>query len=132
MIEKTQDIKLHDIKDLVQIPDNSIFIFALLVFVVLITVFLLVLLIIKLIKNRKRNLRKEYFKTLENLDFKESKQAAYLITKYVRILAKSEREKKIAYELIEDLHEYKYKKEVKNISEKTKAKLSTFMDIVDV
>lgn len=132
MIEKTQDIKLHDIKDLVQIPDNSIFIFALLVFVVLIIVFLLVLLIIKLIKNRKRNLRKEYFKTLENLDFKEAKQAAYLITKYVRILAKSEREKKIAYELIEDLHEYKYKKEVKNISEKTKAKLSTFMDIVDV
>lgn len=132
MIEKTQDIKLHDIKDLVQIPDNSIFIFALLVFVVLITVFLLVLFIIKLIKNRKKNLRKEYFKTLENLDFKEAKQAAYLITKYVRILAKSEREKKIAYELIEDLHEYKYKKEVKNISEKTKAKLSTFMDIVDV
>ncbi|UTJ07159.1 hypothetical protein [Arcobacter roscoffensis] len=126
------ELKLNEIKGLADIPDNSIFIFSALVFLALVLLFLLVLFIIKLLKNRKKDLRKEYFEILENLDFKDPKQSAYIITKYARLLAKNEREQKIANELIEELEEYKYKKEVDTIEEKTKAKLSTFMDIVDV
>ena len=126
------ELKLNEIKGLADIPDNSVFIFSALVFLALVLLFLLVLFIIKLLKNRKKDLRKEYFETLENIDFKDPKQSAYIITKYARLLAKNEREQKIANELIEELEEYKYKKEVDTIEEKTKAKLSTFMDIVDV
>ena len=126
------ELKLNEIKGLADIPDNSVFIFSALVFLALVLLFLLVLFIIKLLKNRKKDLRKEYFETLENIDFKDPKQSAYIITKYARLLAKNEREQKIANELIEELEKYKYKKEVDTIEEKTKAKLSTFMDIVDV
>ena len=126
------ELKLHDIKDLAVIPDNSIFIFSALVFLALIIAFLLIIFIIKLIKNRKKDLRKEYYEILENLDYKDSKQTAYTITKYLRLLARNEREKKIANELIEELEEYKYKKDVSSIKEQTKAKLSTFMDVIDV
>ena len=126
------ELKLNDIKGLVDIPDNSVFIFSALVFLVLALLFLLVLFIIRLLKNRKKDLRKEYFEILENIDFNDSKQSAYIVTKYARLLAKNEREQKIANELIEELEKYKYKKEVDTIEEKTKAKLSTFMDIVDV
>lgn len=126
------ELKLNDIKGLVDIPDNSVFIFSALVFFALILLFLLVLFIIKVLKNRKKDLRKEYFEILENIDFNDSKQSAYTITKYVRLLARNEREQKIANELIEELALYKYKKEVTTIKKETKAKLSTFMDIVDV
>lgn len=126
------ELKLNDIKGLVDIPDNSVFIFSALVFFALILLFLLVLFIIKVLKNRKKDLRKEYFEILENIDFNDSKQSAYTITKYVRLLARNEREQKIANELIEELALYKYKKEVTTIKKETRAKLSTFMDIVDV
>lgn len=126
------ELKLNDIKGLVDIPDNSVFIFSALVFFALILLFLLVLFIIKVLKNRKKDLRKEYFEILENIDFNDSKQSAYTITKYVRLLARNEREQKIANELIEELALYKYRKEVTTIKKETKAKLSTFMDIVDV
>lgn len=126
------ELKLNDIKGLVDIPDNSVFIFSALIFLALILLFLLVLFIIKVLKNRKKDLRKEYFEILENIDFNDSKQSAYTITKYVRLLARNEREQKIANELIEELALYKYKKEVTTIKKETKAKLSTFMDIVDV
>lgn len=126
------ELKLNDIKGLVDIPDNSVFIFSALIFLALILLFLLVLFIIKVLKNRKKDLRKEYFEILENIDFNDSKQSAYAITKYVRLLARNEREQKIANELIEELALYKYKKEVDTIKKETKAKLSTFMDIVDV
>ncbi|MGA1932830.1 hypothetical protein ACH5BF_08940 [Arcobacter sp. YIC-464] len=130
MIEN--EIKLHDIKELVVIPDNSIFIFSFLIFLGVILLLSIAIFIIKLLKNRKKDLRKEYFEILENLDYNDSKKSAYIITKYVRVLARSQREIKIANELIEELSEYKYKKEVKDIDTNTKAKLSTFMDIVDV
>lgn len=126
------ELKLNDIKGLVDIPDNSVFIFSALVFFALILLFLLVLFIIKVLKNRKKDLRKKYFEILENIDFNDSKQSAYTITKYVRLLARNEREQKIANELIEELALYKYKKEVTTIKKETRAKLSTFMDIVDV
>lgn len=132
MIENTQTLKLHDIKDIVEIPDNSF------LFLVLISIFCFILLIIlivfvtRMIKRKKPNRRKEYLSNLKNIDFSNSKKSAYEISKYSRLLAKTPREIKLANELIEELDKYKYKKEVDKIDDNIKAKLSIFMESLDV
>ena len=124
--------KLHDIKELENIPDNSIFIFSILIFAGIILILAIIFLFIKYFKNKKLSDRKTYFNILKNIDFDDSKKAAYTITKYSRLIANSDREKKLANELIEELRIFKYKKNVKNIDKLTKAKYSTFMEILDV
>ena len=124
--------KLNDIKELEKIPDNSLFIFLALVLLGFIFLLILIFFITKLIKNRKKNPRKIYFKILKNVDFSDSKKSAYTITKYSRLIVSNEREKKLAIELIESLEKYKYKKEVENIDNEVKAKFSIFMDSLDV
>ena len=124
--------KLHDIKELENIPDNSIFIFSILVFAGIILILTIIFLFIKYFKNRKVSDRKTYFNILKNIDFDDSKKAAYIITKYSRLIANNDREKKLANELIEELEFFKYKKDVKKIDKLTKAKYSTFMEILDV
>ena len=124
--------KLHDIKELEQIPDNSIFIFSFLVFLFIIILIAIMFFIIKKFQNRKKSPRKEYYEILQNIDFEDSKNCAYTITKYSRLLALSEREKKLSEELIEDLRKYKYKKNVKQVDEMIKAKFLTFMESIDV
>lgn len=124
--------KLHDIKPLVEIPDNSFFIFLAIVVVAIILIVVLIFLGIKLYKNRKKSSRKIYFEILENIDFSDTKKSAYTITKYSRLLARNEREIRLCEELIEDLEKYKYKKEVDECDDKIKAKFSNFMDVIDV
>ena len=121
--------KLHDIKELENIPDNSIFIFSILVFAGIILILTIIFLFIKYFKNRKVSDRKTYFNILKNIDFDSSEKAAYIITKYSRLIANNDREKKLANELIEDLEFFKYKKDVKNIDKMSKAKFLTFMEI---
>lgn len=124
--------KLHDIKELEKIPDNSIFIFSALVFISILIILVILFLLIKYFKNKKISERKNYFNILKNIDFEDSKKAAYTITKYSRLIANTDREKKLANELIEELEFFKYKRNVKNIDKLTKAKYSTFMEILDV
>lgn len=124
--------KLHDIKELEKIPDNSIFVFSFLIFLGIILLLVIIFFIIKFFKNRKKSDRKKYYEILENINFENSKESAYTITKYSRLLALSEREKKLSEELIEDLRKYKYKKNVKQIDDMIKAKFLTFMESLDV
>ena len=124
--------KLHDIKELEKIPDNSIFLFSFLLFLIILIFTIIIFFIIKFFKNKKQNERKKYYKILQNISFKDSKQDAYLITKYSRLLIKSQRERKLCDELIEELEKFKYKKDVEKIDDKVKAKFSTFMDSLDV
>jgi len=124
--------QIHDIKNLVLIPDNSIFIFSFLIFLGVIIILLIIFFVYKFIKNKKTNERKTWFKILENIDYNNPKEAAYTITKYSRLLVKGQRDKKLCYELIEELEKYKYKKTVESIDDNIKAKLSTLMDAIDV
>lgn len=124
--------KLNDIKPLVEIPDNSFFIFIVLVFILILLFITIVFFIIKLLKNRKKNTRKLYFEILKNVDFNNSKNAAYTITKYSRLLVKNEREIRLCNELVDELSIYKYKKNVPKIDDKIKAKFENFMEMLDV
>lgn len=125
-------LKLHDIKDIVEIPDTSIFIFSLICFISLLLLLGIILLIIKFIKSKKVNERKAHFDTLKQIDFSNSKEAAYIITKSIRFLAQNEREKNLGFEIIDELEAYKYKKNVKDIDSSLKIKLDRFLDVVDV
>lgn len=124
--------KLHDIKELENIPDNSIFIFSFLIFICILILLLIVFFIIKFFRNKKQSDRKKYYKILQEIDFKDSKSSAYQITKYSRLLVINEREKKLCNELIAELEKFKYKKDVLEIDNSIKAKYSIFMDSLDV
>ncbi len=124
--------KLHDIKELENIPDNSIFIFSFLIFIALSILLIILFFVIKFFRNKKQSDRKKYYKILQEIDFKNSKSSAYIITKYSRLLAINEREKRLCYELIAELEKFKYKKNVLEIDDSIKAKYSRFMDSLDV
>lgn len=124
--------KIHDIKDIVKIPDNSIFIYYGLVIFATIVALTLIIFIIKYFKNKKTNQRKIYFDILKDIEFNDSKKDAYVITKNLRLLVKDEREKILANELINELEKYKYKKDVANIDINVKNKLTTLLGIIDV
>ena len=127
-----EDIKIHDIKALVEIPDFSIYLYMLLWILGCVILFALIFLIYKIIKNRKKDFRKKYYKVLKEIDLNEPKKSAYTITKYSRLLATSQREIKLAEELIDELEKYKYKKEVDQIDDGVKILFGRFMDNIDV
>jgi flagellar biosynthesis/type III secretory pathway M-ring protein FliF/YscJ len=124
--------KLQDIKAIEKIPDNSIFLFSILVFLAIILLLIIIFIIIKLLKKKKISDRKKYYKILQTVDFVDSKKAAYAITKYSRLIALNEREKRLSDELIEELEKFKYKKNVEHLNDVIKIKYSIFMDSLDV
>lgn len=126
------ELKIHDIKNLVEIPDISFYIFLTLCILAGLIILALLFFIYKFFKNRKNNRRKEYFRILKGLDFTNSKHTAYTITKYSRLLVSNEREEKLCLELIEELEQYKYKKDVNNLSVEAKSMFERFMDSLDV
>ncbi len=126
------EIKIHDIKGLVDIPDISIYIYMILWIVACAVIFIMIFLLYKFFKNRGKNKRKEYYKILKDLDLNKAKESAYTITKYGRLLAHTQREEKLINELIEELEKYKYKKKVKSLDDDIKIAFGRFMDSVDV
>lgn len=126
------EIKIHDIKELVEIPDISLYIYMTLWILGIALIFIVIFLIYKFFYNRNKNERKKYYQTLKEVDLNNSKESAYTISKYIRLLATNEREKRLAEELIEELDKYKYKKNVENLSDDVKIVFARFMDLVDV
>jgi len=127
-----EELKIHDIKQLVDIPDLSLYLYMLLWIIGSLLFFILIFILIKLILNRKKSKKKSYYKILKNIDLKDSKKAAYDITKYARLISQSDREKKLCAELIEQLENYKYKQNVEPLSDDFKIIFGRFMDSVDV
>lgn len=126
------DIKIHDIKELVEIPDFSFYIYSLLWILAILAFFIIIFLVYRFFSNKKRCKRKEYYKILKELDLSDAKNSAYKITKYARLLAQNEREKRISDELIEELEAFKYKKEVEPLNDNVKIIFGRFVDSVDV
>ena len=126
-------IKIHDIKPIVEIPDNSIYLYYGLILLGVIFVLGIVYLIYTLLKYKKESNQKKYFKILKKIDFNNQKQAAYTISKYGDLLIKDERELMLFEELNHSLEEFKYKKEIsKTIPNDMKAKFDLFMETLNV
>lgn len=126
------ELKINDIKELVKIPDFSFYLYISLWILSALILAILIFLLYKYFKNRTKQQRKNYYKNLKNVDLNKSKKAAYEITKYARLLAKSDREIKFLNELLEELEPFKYKKKVKPLSNEAKIIFDRFMDNVDV
>lgn len=126
------ELQIHDIKPLVQIPDYSIYIFSLLCLLGVLFVLTIFFILYKLFKNRDKNSRKVILQKLKDIEFKDSKKAAYEITKYARELARSDRERALCSELIHELEKFKYKKEVMEFDKESRVKYELFCEAVDV
>lgn len=126
------ELKLNDIKDLVQIPDYSIYFYYGLIILVIASFIAIIYIIYNYWKNKKQNIRKIYFKRLKDIDFSNSKKSAYDITKYGYLLVNTSREKQLLEDLVDKLGDYKYKKDVPIIDDDIKNSLYIFLEALDV
>jgi len=126
------DIKINDIKPLVDIVDYSFYLYYGLILFGIMSLCVVIYFIYKYMTNKEKNIRKYYFEILDNLDFNQSKQSAYIITKYGEKLAVTQREKQLLHELVNKLKPYKYKKEVAYFNDDVKNSFKLFMDSLDI
>ena len=126
-------IQIHDIKPIVEIPNNSIyFYYGLIIFAILLGIALIYLIYI-FFKYKEESKQKKYFKILKEIDFNNQKQAAYIISKYGNLLIKDERELRLFEELNSSLEEFKYKKEIsQDIPNSIKVQYDIFMETLNV
>lgn len=126
-------IEIHDIKPIVEIPDVSIYFYYSIIVLLVTLGSIVIFFIYKFLKPKKRSEEYKYYEILRNIDFENTKKAAYDISKYGRLLAKDERQKRLILELVELLSMYKYKKEIKSkISNEIETKFQIFMESIDV
>jgi len=130
-----QELKLHDIKPLVEIEDYSFYYFLVLSTIGVIIVVALSYLLLKWLKNRKKeNVRQKYLQILRQIDLQsDPKEAAYKLTKYGATFSEDDaRHKEMYVNMVAKLQEYKYKKEVAPFDDETKAIINLYRDICDV
>ncbi len=125
-----QELKgLRDIRSIVHVPDVSFYVFLTIIIVSIILLFALFIYIINILKNRKKSNRKIYIQRLKNIDFKDSKKAAYDITKYARKIADTKESKDILNQLLKELDRYKYVKNPPKLNNESKKYLNLFLEV---
>jgi len=123
---------LRDIRTLEEIPDISFYLFLIMIVFSLLILGGIIIMIVRHFKGKKEDLtRKEVLKRLEEMEFDDSKDAAYKITKYARYLAKEERSQKIFETLQKQLHKYKYTPNPPPFDEETIGQYNLFLEVVD-
>jgi len=124
--------QLKDIKPLLEIPDNSFYLYwALIILVVLIVLTVVYFTVKKLWRQRKINLAKGYLEKLKAIDWHDTKKSAYDATHYARLLATDERRKEIFSQLEILLEQYKYKKEVDKVDQDTLNRFNLYVQVAD-
>ena len=127
-----RDIPLHDIKPLVEVPDNSLVYAGIAASVIVLAVILIAVWLYRYFtKAKTEDLRKSYLHKIHNVDTNNAKQAAYEISAYGRFLAQSERAKDMLDNLDTRLGKYKYKKEVEALDEETLGYYKLFLEVLD-
>ena len=124
--------QLKDIKPLLEIPDNSIYLYwGLIVLAALIVLVLVYFVGKKLWKQRKINLAKGYLEKLKAIDWKDPKKSAYDATHYARLLATDERRQELFSQLEPLLEKFKYKKEVDEVDQDTLNRFNLYVQVAD-
>ena len=132
MNEQNLSAQLKDIKPLLEIPDNSFYIYwALIIFVILLGLAILYFMGKKFWENRKINLAKGYVEQLKAIDWKDTKKSAYDATYYARLLATDERRKELFSQLEPLLEQYKYKKKVEEVDQDTLSRFNLYVQVAD-
>ena len=124
------ELPIRDIKPLLPIPDVSIYLFALSVGVGGLLLVALGLYGWKWWRaNRRIDPRLHWLEQLERIDYDDPKKAAYIMTRFGRLLATEKRQKEIMAQLLPRLERYKYKKEVPPLDEETKRFMHLFIEM---
>jgi len=128
------EIKIHDIKPLVEIHEYSLYYFIALVSIVIILLSIIIFFLIRWYKNKNRfNIREEHFNLLKKINLKDAKSAAYEITFYGLTFKDDSQEHTLAYDNLQtSLENYKYKKYVDNFDKETKKYLDIYLGMIDV
>ncbi len=134
VLPSAPNIPLHDIKPLVEVPDNSFIWFTSLLGVGAVLVLALLYLLWRFIRRSKaKNIRKEHYQELQKIDFGDPKQAAYAITRYgLTFAGDAERCAETYANLVERLAPYKYKKVVEPIDDETIGYYRIYAEMIDV
>jgi len=127
-------IRLKDIKPMIWISDNSVYVAAVLIVIATLVIMAAIYLILRWYKHKNRiNKRREYFKMMQHIDFSNPKQAAYDITKYGYIFKDDSPRNSEMYEnLVQRLQRYKYKKIVQEMDDETKGYFELYKGMIDV
>ena len=125
--------KLRDIKPLLEIPDNSYYLFLMLVFLFIALLLVIIgFLVKKFWKKKKVDMQVVYFHHFKKLDWKNVKHSAYEATYLGRLLTlENERAKEIYEQLLPMLERYKYQKEVPAVDEETLKQYNLLVHIID-
>ena len=124
--------QLRDIKPLLEIPDSSYYFFwGLVVFGILLAAAILFFAVKKFLEHRRANLAKKYLEELKKIDWKDTKASAYAATHYGRLLATDERRRELFDQLELLLEQYKYKKEVEKVDDKTLNQFNLYVQVAD-
>ncbi len=124
-MQKINEIKeLRDIKPLVDVPDHSLWLFALVVFATLALIGGLIYYYKKpkRRKRRKATKRELAISRLKNLEFDDTKDTIYTFSKDIQFLANKEQLNKFKA-FLDELELYKYKKDVPSISSEDRERM---------
>ena len=124
--------ELRDIKPLLEIPDNSYYIYLAIVGVLAILVLSIIYFLVKrFILNRKESQEQKYLKRLKSIDWSDAKSSAYLVTYLGRKLAKDSRSKEIYSQILPLLEKYKYRAEVPSVDDETLKQYELLVHVLD-
>ncbi len=132
--EQSFDIPLHDIKNIVDVQEYSLYYLLGSAFFALLVLFGLGYLIYVWYKKRNKfNLKKEHYRLLHTLDLSDAKSAAYAITLYgATFRDDSPRHQEMYQNLISRLEVYKYKKSVAPFDRETLGYIELYKGMIDV
>lgn len=133
-MEQAYDIPLHDIKPIIEVHEYSLYyLLGVSAFGILLTCGVAYLIYRWLKKRNAFNIRKEHFKLLNLLDFKDTKRSAYAITMFgATFKDDSPRHQEMYANLTNRLEVYKYKKRVDEFDEEVLGYMELFKGMIDV
>jgi len=119
--------QLKDIKPIVEVPDNSLYILIAIVSIIIIVILFFTFRYFTRIKKTKQLTIKEItLKKLKNLDYEDTKEVVYNFS-VDGILFINEKNKEQFEQLEKELEKYKYKKDVDKLPDELKAKIKDFI-----
>jgi len=126
------DDTLRDIKPLLELNDNSYYLYiGLIVFALFVLLFLFLFFFRYFWKNKKENMKKVYLERLKNVDWSDSKQASYEVTFLAHKFIDEVKVKEMYEQTLLLLEQYKYKKEVEVVDEATLRQYELLVHIID-
>jgi hypothetical protein len=128
------EIPLHDIKPIIEVQEYSLYYLIALIVVAIGLLLGVAYLVYKWLEKRNAfNIRKEHFKLINELDFKDTKKAAYAITVYgYTFKDDSPRHSEMYKNLVNRLDEYKYKKDVEAFDSEVMGYVELYKEMLDV